>query len=399
MKTRFRLIRRGVRGDRFYCVDTATGKRHSLKTSDEDQAQELVKSKNDAVRKPEMNLQMAQVYLHHSDAALSTRTWQFVMEQIVTTKMGNTRERWEYAIEDKAFDLIRHRKLIETTPEQFLAVLQEGTVSTNVYLRRAHNYAMNMYWLPRPVLPKPNWPVVRHKERRGITLAEHNKIIDREHNPATRAFYQLLWYLGGSQTDVATLLAEDVDWKNRTVSYSRRKNGKCALMAFGDQVATIFKSLPARGQLFPALARIHERHRAKLFIKRLATVGLSGISLHSYRYGWAERAKEAGMPERFAMQALGQSSKAVHRAYAKKAIVKVPALEEYEKANITPQRGVSGNSGDAAHHADVPDAAAELTITGACKQKQPASNVVAVDFRGSSAARPVANPVDVPRPS
>ena len=36
------------------------------------------------------------------------------------------------------------------------------------------------------------------------------------------------------------------------------------------------------------------------------------------------------MPERFAMQALGHNSKAVHRAYARKAVVRIPALEEFE---------------------------------------------------------------------
>jgi integrase len=45
-----------------------------------------------------------------------------------------------------------------------------------------------------------------------------------------------------------------------------------------------------------------------MFIKRLATVGISGVSRHSYRYSWAERAKEASYLERFAMQALGHSS-------------------------------------------------------------------------------------------
>ena len=69
---------------------------------------------------------------------------------------------------------------------------------------------------------------------------------------------------------------------------------------------------------------------------RLKTVGISGVSLHSYRYAWAERAKAAGYPERFAMQALGHSSKAVHRAYAKQAQVTLPPLEEYElpKRNV-----------------------------------------------------------------
>jgi hypothetical protein len=38
-------------------------------------------------------------------------------------------------------------------------------------------------------------------------------------------------------------------------------------------------------------------------------------------------------PERFAQEALGHNSKAVHRAYAKRALVKIPSLEEYEKRN------------------------------------------------------------------
>ena len=43
-----------------------------------------------------------------------------------------------------------------------------------------------------------------------------------------------------------------------------------------------------------------------------------------------ERAKTAGMPERFAMENLGHNSKAVHRAYAKRALMKIPSLEDYE---------------------------------------------------------------------
>jgi hypothetical protein len=53
--------------------------------------------------------------------------------------------------------------------------------------------------------------------------------------------------------------------------------------------------------------------------------------LHSYRYAWAERAKICGYPERFAQLALGHNSKAVHRAYAKRALMKIPSLEEFEE--------------------------------------------------------------------
>jgi hypothetical protein len=39
---------------------------------------------------------------------------------------------------------------------------------------------------------------------------------------------------------------------------------------------------------------------------------------------------KCGFPERFAQQALGHNSKAVHRAYAKRAEVTVPSLDDWE---------------------------------------------------------------------
>ena len=41
--------------------------------------------------------------------------------------------------------------------------------------------------------------------------------------------------------------------------------------------------------------------------------------------------QDLGYPERYAQEALGHNSKAVHRAYAKKARVELPSLESYEK--------------------------------------------------------------------
>jgi integrase len=332
MKQRFILFRRaGV----FYSEDTATHKQTSLRTKDQAEAITLVNTKNEATRQPAMNLQIAQVYLQYGDPALAARTWQHVMEQIVSLKTGPTQERWKHAAADKAFDLIRNRKLMETGAEHFLAVLKSGSVSTNVYLRRAHNFAIGMHWLPWPVLPKLQWPPVRFKAKRAITIEEHARIIDRERNPELRAFYELLWHLGGSQSDVANLTAGDVQWPNRTISFQRCKTKVPVVITFGEEAAAVLQSLPRFGPLFPWLSGLHEKHRAKHFIKRLNTLGIAGVSLHSYRYAWAERAKVAGMPERFAQQALGHSSKAFARAYSKNAKVIVPSLEEYE-AKIVP---------------------------------------------------------------
>ena len=328
MKQRFILFRRaGV----FYCEDTATGKQTSLRTKVEGEAIILLNTKNEATRQPAMNLQIAQVYLQHADASLAQRIWQDVMDAMFPLKTGPTQARWQAAMRDQAFDIIRSRKLIETASEHFFAVLNAGTVSTNMFLRRLHNFAVGMHWLPWPVLPKLKWPPVRHKDRRAITAEEHERIIGREHNPEVRAYYQLLWHLGGSQTDIAELTAEDVDWKDRTISYRRRKTGIPVIISFGAEAADILAMLPKTGPLFPRMARIKENHRAKMFIKRLRTVEITGISLHSYRYAWAERAKTVGMPERFAQQALGHSYKAFARAYSKKAKVIVPSLEDYER--------------------------------------------------------------------
>ena len=67
------------------------------------------------------------------------------------------------------------------------------------------------------------------------------------------------------------------------------------------------------------------------FRQRCLGLGIRGVTLHSYRYAWAERAKIAGYPERFAQFALGHNSNAVHRAYSRKAQVTLPPLEDYER--------------------------------------------------------------------
>jgi integrase len=76
---------------------------------------------------------------------------------------------------------------------------------------------------------------------------------------------------------------------------------------------------------------MREAHRATEFRRACGRLKISGISLHSYRYSWAERARSCGYPERFAQEALGHQSKAVHRAYARKAQVVISTLEDYEK--------------------------------------------------------------------
>ena len=333
MKQRYCIFRRenGI----YYSLDTLTKKRNSLNTADPQEARRLQNALNEACQQPAVNLQIAQVYLQHSDPEFAKRTWQFVMDKMGETKSGSTKKRWDVAMKDKSFDQIRVLALIKTQAEHFLDAMHKGTVSTNVFLRRIHNFALDMNWIPRSIIPKRQWPAVHFKDKRAITYEEHQTILGREQNLERKKFYELCWHLGGSQGDIACLKAEDVDWENRTISFTRKKTGVPVILHLGAEALNALEDLPGEGLLFPYLARVRAGDRATEFKQRCVGLGIHGVSLHSYRYAWAERAKTCGYPERFAQEALGHNSVAVHRAYAKRAKMKLPSLEEYEKKAVS----------------------------------------------------------------
>jgi len=266
-----------------------------------------------------------------ADAQIGKRTWQTVMEEIPKLKTGSTRVRWLVAIKSADFNSLRDLPLLETRSEHFLAVLEKGGVATNSFLRRIHRFALDMNWLPWPILPRNRWPALKFKPKRAISREEHERILAGEKNSEWHAFYELLWHLGGAQSDVAKLVASDIDWTAKTISYTRMKTGSVSVVHFGEATAEILRSRPQEGVLFPMIALWKEADRGKAFIRRCKLVGVSGVSLHCYRYAWAERAKQCGYPERFAQEALGHNSKAVHRAYARNATMQLPSLESFEK--------------------------------------------------------------------
>jgi len=333
MKQKFRLYRRRASG-RYYAQDNITGKQESLGTTERAEARRLLSAKNEADYQPAFNAQLARTYLSAGDRIIAERTWSWVMDAFQKSKAAwsqSTQERYKSSISEKALNPLRDLTLLETRPEHLLDAIQNGTVSTNMILRRLHSFAVRMRWLPWPILVSRQWPRIRFKERRGITWDEHQKLAARETDPERRAFLELLWHVGAAQIDLVSLTAENVDWDNRTISYFRRKTGKPAVLRFGDEVTAILKRLPESGPLFPNWSKLSSADRADRFHTRCQSLGIVGVSLHSYRYAWAERAMAAGYPERYAQVALGHSSAAIHRAYAKGALVQLPPLEYYEK--------------------------------------------------------------------
>lgn len=95
MKSRYRLVRRNARGGKFYLVDNVTGLRESLNTTDAEAANQILQARLQSIKQPQINLQIARAYLAATDEAVTTRTWQDVMDEMGKHKHGPTLERWK----------------------------------------------------------------------------------------------------------------------------------------------------------------------------------------------------------------------------------------------------------------------------------------------------------------
>ncbi len=130
MKTRFKLFRRaGV----FYTEDIATGEQTSLRTKAETEAKSLLNARNEAQCQPVLNLHLARAYLTASDPAFVERTWQTVMDQLQARGKDSSRERYASVFKSSCFDALRHKKLLETTADDFLPCSKTAKCPSSIF--------------------------------------------------------------------------------------------------------------------------------------------------------------------------------------------------------------------------------------------------------------------------
>lgn len=331
MKKRYWLWERdGV----FYLDDALTRKKESLHTRDRNEAERIRAARNEAVARPTLGIALAKAYLSAHDSEVAKRSWQEVIERYCSTGKEQTQKDRRLVANRKPQCLLREMKLIETTADDLMNILNAGGVMTNCYVRGLHNLALGLGWLPMPILPPKLWPEIQTKPKRGITAQEHEKIISTEVNGERKLYYEALWEIGAAQSDAALLKAENIDWGEKTLSFQRQKTGSWCHVRIGARLEILLRKLPKEGFLFPKWGKTTNNARAAEFRRRCRILRIEGVSLHSYRYSWAERAKSAGYPERFAQEALGHNSKAWAREYSKRAHVVLPPLEDYENKII-----------------------------------------------------------------
>ena len=107
------------RGGVYYLHDSETGKRETLETRDRREAERLRAARNETANKPALGLAMAKAYLAAYDPTLAEHTWRDAIAEFCARGKPQTRFRRERACQCKTFDLIRNKRLIETTPEDF----------------------------------------------------------------------------------------------------------------------------------------------------------------------------------------------------------------------------------------------------------------------------------------
>jgi len=331
VQLKYRLFRR--RNGVFYWQENDSSKQGTLRTTDRREAERLLNAMNESHREPTLNLNLARAYLAAHDPRMAQRTWQAVMDEMATHGIPSTQLRCARGFRSKAYDSIRNKPLVQTTGENLLAIVHANGNCVAHYLRRLHNLALDLGWLPWPILAKRAWPKIRSQSKRAITAEEHAAVIASEKNGERRAYYELLYETGAAQTDAANITAENIDWKNGLLVYPRKKLGPfsepCRL-TIGRKLKILLLSLPRFGHLFPNIKRTSANHRSAEFRRRCRVAGIAGVSLHSSRHAWAQRAKACGYPQRFAQEALGHSSRAIHEAYAKGAFVICPPLDAYD---------------------------------------------------------------------
>jgi len=244
----------------FYWQENDSSRQGTLRTTDRREAERLLNAMNESHREPTLNLNLARAYLAAHDPKMAQRTWQAVMDEMATHGIPTTRERCARGFRSKAYDPIRNKPLVQTTGADLLAIIHANGNCVAHYLRRLHNLALDLGWLPWPILAKRAWPKIRSQSKRAITAEEHAAVIASEKNPERHAYYEMLYETGAAQTDAANLTGENIDRTNGLLIYRRKKLGPfsepCRL--------TIGKKLRAPPQHPSFIRRFVSQHQANL---------------------------------------------------------------------------------------------------------------------------------------
>lgn len=257
-------------------------------------------------------------------------TWDRLISIFATTGKAVTKQRKLNEFSRPRWDKLKRIPIADTCGTDFLELLEDGGRMTQQYLSSLQTLAIEMGIRTHVVLPRKYWPKKPKLKRRAITFDEHRLLTSNIRSLRWQLFLELLWETGASQSDAAHFRIEHLT--QGEIVYERMKTGMRAAQAISSELRKHLQLAIAgrtKGFILPSMQAMDQKDRATIFRRHCKRLGIVGVSMHSYRYAWAERAFQLGVPERLAMVALGHNSSAIHRAYAKNANVVAPSLADF----------------------------------------------------------------------
>ena len=125
MDNRYKLYRRGKR---LYAEERGTGKRRSLKTTDREQALQMLAAMNGRADLAALSRHLAEIHLSFSDERALDRTWADVMDRFGAVGTSATQERKRRAFAAPCFGQLRTKVVIATPYEDFDDIIALGKI-------------------------------------------------------------------------------------------------------------------------------------------------------------------------------------------------------------------------------------------------------------------------------
>jgi len=282
--------------------------------------------------------------------------------------------KYESTWHNPVFDPIRDKTIADTDPTDCTRILKTATASGHGLMLSLHKHAVGNNWLFGSLMTKniktstarklgDSTATLEEEEYHKIIKAIDGVIAEPKNNNLKgalefRDWTELLWHVGGSSKDMATLTTDNVDWENGNLVYYREKS-KGTKTGMGEKErdpidfpmgktlkALILKRVNLAGaeghkQLFPIMEKTKTIRRLRQLEKYLHKAGISkkkverdgkerAIKVHSFRFAIAKRMAECGVSLRDAQYYLGHTCPAVARYYSSQARAKLQPLEVLE---------------------------------------------------------------------
>lgn len=342
IKRPYKLWKRGDREGVYYIKPKNGGPWKSTGSKDKDKAIEWADAECgcDDNENAMHHKKVAEAHLMKCNPEWVTNTWDAIAQRAINAprqigKVGKKRASTVITMTSywngKRWDNIRHKRCIDTVAADFEKSLKGAGLGLIEFGQLLHNHATDHNLIPYPVMGKKCWPrAIRKNMSRALTEEDHRTLLKHIQDPQLAPFkrasernlpttpkqwrdewenwFWFLWWTGASNKDAANIRAEDIDWKANCIKFSRTKTSTKSTVAIGQSLRTLLKKLPTKGYLFPCLQNMTTSNRSRTFRILADWCGLEKVTLHGYRFGWAERAKETGMTTEDRMASLGHKT-------------------------------------------------------------------------------------------